>query len=244
MIKLKQFCVGIVFVTHLSLSAIPNLVLLGPPGCGKGTFASILKQHFGYYQISIGDILRSHVRENTGIGKLKVAAKQEGKYLDDTIVFRIIDEQISSCLQNKTLFILDNFPRNVKAFNFVIDLFRRYNLSTKNVKFIRFHTSDRTSFERILNRRVCPNVKCAYSYNLVTKRPKVDGICDRCKSKLIRRPSDTPENTKRRLRLYRENVEPLADKAKLCGFQVIEVNADIPIQQCAERYQALIRAKL
>lgn len=243
MIKLKQLCVGISLVAYLSLSPLPNLVLLGPPGCGKGTLSSFLKQCCGYHQISIGDILRYHARENTAIGLKVKKAKEEKKYLDDAIVFGLIDEQISNCLRTKTLFILDNFPRNIKSFNFIIELFKKYNI-VNNVKFIRFQASDKTSFDRLLNRYVCSNIKCAYSFNLETKPPKVNGICDQCQSKLIRRPGDTPENTARRLGLYRNNVEPLVDTAKSCGFETIEVNVDIPITECQELYKELLRAKL
>lgn len=244
MIKLRYVFIGIIFIIQLSLSAtLPNIILMGPPGCGKGTFAEILKQNYGYYQISIGDILRWHVRKNTKIGKLKEEAKKAGKYLEDAIVFNIIEEQVLGCLKINVPFILDNFPRNVKALNFIVSLFKRLYLEN-NVKFIRFQTSDKTSFARLLGRFVCPKIGCACSFNLISKPPVTDGICDLCKTQLIRRPSDTEENTKRRLGLYRQNVEPLADTAKLFGYPVIEVNADGTVSECEQRYISLIRTEI
>lgn len=229
MIKLKQFCIGLILVFHLTLSALPNLVFMGPPGCGKGTLSAFLVKNYGYRQISIGDILRRHVRENTEIGKIKQQSRKEGRDIPDALALDIVTEPINECLKKNKPFIIDNFPRNLNSFILLIKFFNEKKLNFDNIWFIRFFIPDELSIERICSRRVCNNHQGVISYNLKTNPPKFSGICDSCGSKLTIRDTDNPIRTNQRLLRYKTEVFPFGDLAPLLGFQRFDIDAVDPI---------------
>ncbi len=182
-----------------------NLILLGPPGAGKGTQAKELALRRGLVQLSTGEMLRSAVQAGTETGKQAKAIMEKGDLVPDEVVVRIISERIDQpdC---KAGVILDGFPRNLQQ----ADALDRM-LAEKGKKLdavIELRVDDTKLVERIVGRFTC--AKCGEGYHDRFKRPKVRGVCDVCKStEFTRRPDDNAETVTRRLMVYYRETAPL-----------------------------------
>ena len=196
-----------------------NYILIGPPGSGKGTFSReyITNQH--YCHISPGDILRTHIKNGTALGKTIEAIVSRGDYINDSIVFKIIEDEVTTCALHNIPFIIDGFPRNKSGFVFLDTLLENINVKNNTV-FVYFIIDDTTCIQRISSRLVCFN--CYNIYNTVTQPPLHAMICDQCGHALEKRLGDTQENTLKRLSYYRKTIEPLIDYAKL-SYNVIAI---------------------
>ncbi len=197
-----------------------KLVFLGPPGSGKGTYASRIEERFGWPQISTGDLLREEVKKGSEIGKEAEKYMKEGKLVPDEIVLKLLKERISreDC---KNGFILDGFPRTLaqaEELEKITDIDVVINLVVPKDIIV----------TRLSARRVCKN--CGAVYNLRTLKPKVDGICDKCGGELYQRKDDTPEVIERRFEVYHEQTAPLIDFYRKKGILIdIECNdPDVP----------------
>ncbi|MEM7620415.1 MAG: adenylate kinase [Pseudomonadota bacterium] len=181
------------------------LILLGPPGAGKGTQAKLLEETHGYIQLSTGDMLRAAVTAGTEIGKKAKAVMERGELVSDEIVTGIIAERITQpdC---KNGFILDGFPRTVAQAEALNDLLAKQNLQLDVV--IEMKVDDKLLIDRVVNRYTCLN--CGEGYNTTTKRPAVEGICDKCgHTEFKRRKDDTEETVRGRLVSYHTQTAPL-----------------------------------
>jgi len=180
-----------------------GLILLGPPGAGKGTQAKKLELEFGYKQVSTGDLLRKAVQEGTQIGKMAADYIKKGALVPDDIIIKLVK---GALLQHER-FILDGFPRNISQANMLEDLLSEIHARLQYV--ILLSVSDDEIVRRLLARRVCP--VCGRVYNLLTSPPKNDNICDDCGVPLVKREDDNEETIRNRLKVYREETAPLID---------------------------------
>ncbi len=181
-----------------------RLVLLGPPGAGKGTQAQQLVERFGIPQISTGDILREHVQDGTGLGIQARAYMDRGEYVPDELVVRMVMDRLEQPDADKG-FILDGFPRTVpqaKALEVALAQAER-PLSAV----LKFAITDDMAVRRLSNRWTCP--ACKRTYNLEFKRPVTDQLCDADGVQLERRADDDELTVRRRLAVYRDQTEPL-----------------------------------
>lgn len=222
----------------MSLATAPvlcqqNFVLIGPPGSGKGIFSFFMTQKKGFKQICLGDIIRMHKKSDTEIGRYIAA---NNRFVDDELAYRIIRDEVTSALKAQYHFIIDGFPRNVPAYEFLMGLFADKDISS-TVTFVHFDIDDQTCINRIDSRLVC--FGCSAVFNTSTKVPKQAMICDDCISPLEVRDGDTVAATIKRLAYYREHTEPLLGSAKN-DFKVITVNAKAPVADCVSTYEALI----
>lgn len=195
-----------------------NVVFLGPPGAGKGTYASRLQERFGLLHISTGDLVREEIKNKTEIGKKIKPLYDEGKLVPDEVVFDLLKKRLSrgDC---KNGFILDGFPRNL---NQAKELEKITNIDIV----INIVVPKNLVIEKLSGRRICS--KCGAIYNiheirigdkvLPTLKPKVDGICDKCGGKLYQREDDKPEVIEKRLKEYKKQTEPLIDYYKKKGL--------------------------
>lgn len=179
------------------------IILLGPPGAGKGTVGEKLSEIFGLPLISTGDILRENVKENTVLGQKAKEYMEKGELVPDDIVVSLLMKRIekNDC---KDGFFLDGFPRNVNQAKMLEE-----NLKEDNFKVIYLKADDEFLVERLSNRRICE--KCGAIYHLINIPPKVKGICDRCGGKLIQREDDKEDVVRNRLKVYHKLTAPLLD---------------------------------
>ncbi len=186
-----------------------NLILLGPPGAGKGTQAQKIVEYFHIPQISTGDILRSAVKEGTPLGKEAKAFMDRGQLVPDEVVIGIIDERLRApdC-QNG--FILDGFPRNISQADALQSLLEKMGRSIDHV--LNIEVDSEELVRRLAGRRTCKN--CGAMFHILFQPPKEDGKCDRCGGPLYQRTDDNEETIRTRLREYEKQTSPLIEYYK------------------------------
>ena len=183
-----------------------NLILLGPPGVGKGTQAKLLVERFGIPQISTGDILRAAVKELTPMGVKAKGYMDSGALVPDEVVIGIVEERLAQgdCAQG---FILDGFPRTVAQADALKQVLAGLARSIDHV--ISLSVDKDELLRRLTGRRACP--KCGAVYHIEFAPPKSAGRCDRCATELFQREDDKEETILHRLTVYEEQTAPLID---------------------------------
>jgi len=182
-----------------------NLVLLGPPGAGKGTQAKRLEDALGIIQLSTGDMLRAEVSSGSDIGREADAIMKAGNLVPDALIVGMIGERISKddCRNG---FILDGFPRTVPQAEALDAMLTERSLRIDRV--ISIDVDDEAMVERITGRFTC--AKCGAGYHDSFQKPKVDGVCDVCGStEFTHRADDNAETVRSRLHAYHEQTEPI-----------------------------------
>tara|TARA_Y100000310_G_scaffold94955_1_gene92786 strand:+ start:20568 stop:21194 length:627 start_codon:yes stop_codon:yes gene_type:complete len=187
-----------------------NIVLLGPPGIGKGTAAVKLSKKIKIPHIATGDMLRENVSEKTELGVKAKSFMDKGGLVPDDLVIEMIKERLNrkDC---KDGFILDGFPRTINQADEIAK-------TIKIDKVVNIQADDNVIIDRIGKRRVCS--KCGFIYHLEYIKPNREGICDKCSGDLYGREDDKPEAVKERLKVYREKTEPLINYYKEKGSLV------------------------
>lgn len=189
-----------------------KLILLGAPGAGKGTQAEILSEHLHIPTISTGNIIREALKSGTEMGLKAKEYMDSGRLVPDDVVIGIIRDRLAeSDCQNG--FILDGFPRTIPQ----AEALDRMGIAIDRV--VDIEVADETITRRVSGRRVCPG--CGSTYHLDYKKPKADGVCDRCGDTLVQRKDDQPETVRDRLKVYHDQTEPLKDYYQSCGKLVI-----------------------
>jgi adenylate kinase len=181
-----------------------RLVLLGPPGAGKGTQATQLAERFGIPQISTGDILREHVQENTMLGVKARTLMDRGEYVPDEVVVEMVMDRLAGPDAEKG-FILDGFPRTVPQALALESALAAADRPLSAV--LMFAIADEMAVRRLTARWTCPS--CKRTYNLEFKPPAQEGSCDACGHELERRADDDELTVRRRIEVYREQTAPL-----------------------------------
>jgi adenylate kinase len=190
-----------------------NLILLGPPGAGKGTQAERLVQDFDLPYYATGDILRAAVREGTDLGKEAKEYMDRGDLVPDDLICRVIMERIDSP-EAADGFILDGFPRNVHQAEVLEDALKRRGRELTAA--LQIDVEDSDVIKRLSGRRVCS--KNGHNYHVDFDPPKKAGVCDQDGSKLVQREDDKPETVQHRLDVYRDQTEPLVERYEKQGI--------------------------
>lgn len=214
-----------------------KLVLLGPPGAGKGTQAQVLSKDLSLPHISTGDMLREALKAATPLGLKAKEYMEKGGLVPDEVVIALVKERLLKSDAQKG-FILDGFPRTPEQ---GISLDR--NLGELKMPLdlvLYFKTSLPVIIRRLSGRRVCG--KCGKNFHLTNFKPKVEGICDHCGSPLVQRPDDKEATIENRLKVYESQTAPLIDyyeKKK----NLIEVSGDLDVQDLNIQLMDLFRNK-
>ncbi len=181
-----------------------NLILLGPPGAGKGTQAKLVAEQFGIPQISTGDILRRAVKDGTPLGQEAQAYMERGDLVPDAVVIGIIEERLTQpdCQAG---YILDGFPRTEVQANALAETLGKRGGAIDHV--VNIEVSDEELIPRLTGRRTCK--ECQEPYNVTFNPPQREGVCDKCGGELIQRKDDDEETIRARMGVYREQTAPL-----------------------------------
>ena len=183
-----------------------NIILMGPPGAGKGTQAKILIAKFAIPHISTGDMFREAIKAGTPLGKLAASYINDGHLVPDDVTIGLVKERLSQpdCAKG---YLLDGFPRTIPQAEALEKITEEINRKVEFV--INIDTPKEELVKRICGRRVCK--KCGAPYHVINVKPKVDGVCDICGGELIQRPDDNEEALTTRLDAYNKQTKPLLD---------------------------------
>ncbi len=197
-----------------------NIVILGSPGAGKGTYAKILSDKYNIPRISVGDLFRKAIRDETELGKKIKDYVSRGDLVPDEIVIELVKERLEKedCRNG---FFLDGFPRTIAQAE-AMEKFKKVD------KVLNFVASDSVIMSRLGGRRTCR--ECGAIYHVKEVPPKVEGICDRCGGRLYQRSDETPQAIKNRLRVYREKTKPVIDYFRKKGL-LADIDANYPFEE-------------
>jgi len=214
-----------------------KIVLLGPPGAGKGTQAQVLSKDLQAPHVSTGDMLREALKAATPLGLQAKGYMEKGGLVPDDVVIALVEERLSKSDAGKG-FILDGFPRTPEQAK---SLDRSLEKMKKPLDLVLyFKTSLEIILMRLTGRRVCG--QCGKNYHLKNFKPKAEGICDACGGKLVQRPDDKEETIRQRLKVYEDQTAPLIDYYSRKGL-LQEVSGDLDVKELNAQLMALFKSK-
>ena len=183
-----------------------NIIMLGAPGAGKGTFSAFLEERYSLPHIATGDIFRENIKNNTELGQKAKSYMDQGLLVPDELVVSLVADRLAKddC---KAGFILDGFPRTLVQAEALKETLA--DMGAQIDYALDFECPDDFIIERMAGRRVCKG--CGASYHLVNVPPKQEGICDVCGGELYQREDDAPETVAKRLEVYHKETQPLID---------------------------------
>jgi adenylate kinase len=183
-----------------------NIILLGPPGAGKGTQAKMLVEKYHIPQISTGDILRAAVKEGTQLGKEAKSYMDKGELVPDSVVIGIVEERIQEpdC---KNGYMLDGFPRTVPQATALDEMLQK--LGSKIDHVVSIEVPQEELIKRLTGRRTCR--ECGAGYHVMFDPPKKEGVCDKCGGELYQRDDDNEQTVRSRLQVYDSQTKPLIE---------------------------------
>lgn len=208
------------------------LVLLGPPGAGKGTQAKRLAENLGLPHISTGDILRQNVKLDTDLGRQAKGIMEKGLLVPDDLVAKMLDERFDNP-DIKKGFILDGYPRTLAQAYSLDKILTAKGLAVDLVVYL--DTSDQVIIKRLTGRLVCS--KCGANFHSTNMPPKVKGLCDSCQGSLYQRSDDNEITVRKRLEVYKQEVASLIEyykKAKKLHSLNADLGAEVVLKQIIE----------
>lgn len=212
-----------------------HIILMGPPGAGKGTQAALLASQEGIPHISTGDIFRANMKQGTPLGKLAKEYVDAGKYVPDDVTNGMVKDRLAQddC---KKGFILDGYPRTVDQAKVLGGMLADLGLELDAV--IQIEVPDELLVERAVGRRVCRS--CGATYHVEFNPPKVEGVCDKCGGELYQRSDDEADKVKFRLSLYHTETAPVLEFYRLQG-RVKAVDGDQPMEKVTRAIKEAVK---
>ncbi len=202
-----------------------RLILLGPPGAGKGTQAEKIIEEFGIPHISTGDMFRGAIAQGTELGMQAKSFMDKGQLVPDDVTIGIVRERLKQ-EDTKNGFLLDGFPRTVPQADALGEILDSLGVNLDAV--IEIEADDEAIVKRLTQRRVCR--ECGALYHLTNKPPREDGRCSVCGGEVYQRSDDTPETVRKRLEVYKSQTAPLIEYYDRKGL-LLKVDGDKPIDE-------------
>ena len=198
-----------------------KLLIMGPPGAGKGTQAANIVSEYGVCHISTGDMFRSAIKNGTEMGKLAQKYMENGELVPDSVTVGIVKERLAQTDCREKGFLLDGFHRNLDQAHSLDTILEElgYNLDAV----INVGVDNEILINRIIGRRICR--KCGATYHIEFNKPKTEGVCNECGGELYIRNDDTRETAENRLSIYSSQTQPLLDFYAARGL-LVEINGD------------------
>jgi len=190
-----------------------RLILVGPPGAGKGTQAVQLAKHFKIPHISTGDIFRANLKDGTELGKQAQSFMDRGELVPDSVTNEMVRERLGNSDVGNG-FLLDGFPRNTNQAEVLDGILKAKNMPLDAVLELKIDHAE--IIKRLSGRRTCRG--CGASSHIEFEKPKVAGVCDKCQGELYQREDDKEEVVSRRLEIYSEQTEPIISFYKSAGL--------------------------
>jgi adenylate kinase len=207
-----------------------NVIIIGPPGAGKGTQAAVVAGVCGMRHLSSGDLLRESARKGEELGLKAQEFMSSGELVPDNLMIELVVKEVARLAETGSGALLDGFPRTIEQARALLDSFVGNNIRLDKVIFLK--ASDEIVVERLCGRMVCPD--CGAVYHIKLHSPAVAGRCDVCSnSELVVRADDREDVILQRLRVYRENTEPVLSFFRKRGF-VFEVDSDRQSEEVSE----------
>lgn len=202
-----------------------KLILLGPPGAGKGTQATSIVKEFDIVHISTGDIFRKNIKEETELGKKVKEYLSEGKLVPDSLTIDLVEDRLNQedC---KDSFLLDGFPRTLAQAEALTKYMDKRNQEIDKV--INIEVDKDKLVTRLAGRRVCKN--CGETYHIEGKPTKIEGVCDSCNGEVIQREDDKPETVIKRVEVYEKQTQPLVKYYTDLG-KIFTVDGSLSIEE-------------
>jgi adenylate kinase len=211
-----------------------RIVLLGPPGSGKGTQASALERRRGIPQIASGDLLRANVRDNTELGRKAKPYMDRGELVPDDLILDMMADRLAQPDAQRG-YLLDGFPRTVKQAEALDERLRALGQELDAVVYLQVPEAE--ILRRLGGRRTCP--QCNAIYHLDTMAPKRPGICDKCGAGLVQRDDEKPEVVRKRLEVYSVQTQPLLEYYRARGL-LSEVDGMIGVDNVIREIEAIV----
>lgn len=208
-----------------------NFIFLGPPGAGKGSLAVKVAQDYKIPHISTGDIFRAAIKNQTELGKKVKAIIDGGGLVSDDITCALVKERLAEA-DCKNGFILDGFPRTIPQADALAEF-------CPDVVCVNFVIDEDVVINRLSTRRVCK--KCGANFNILTKSPKTEGVCDECGGELYQRDDDKSESIMHRMEVYREQTEPLIAYYRGKG-KLTDIDGAIQTEELLGKFKELFKA--
>lgn len=202
-----------------------NLILLGPPGAGKGTQAAKIIEKYNIPHISTGDIFRKNIKEGTKLGKKAQEYMDKGELVPDSLVIEIATDRLTEddCENG---FLLDGFPRTVEQAVALDAFLGQHGKKIDHV--LDIDVPKEELMTRLIGRRVCKN--CGATYHVTNMPPKAEGICDKCEGELMQRADDTESTVENRIEVYNKQTKPLLDYYDRLG-NIAHLNGTIGLEE-------------
>jgi adenylate kinase len=223
------------------LSTKQVFIFLGAPGVGKGALSSLCVEKLAWKELSTGNECRKHRSEGTKIGQEIDFAIKSGKLVSDDVIIDMVAGWVEENISLTTAVILDGFPRTVPQAQGLIDLLGHEGFGSLRLHIFQLVLSDEKIVERLSSRMMCTNKACQAVYSTMSDefKPKVEGVCNLCGSKLIRRDDDNPDTIRERLRTYHYHAQALLDFYEKAGYKTKIIDADKPAGQVFENFVSL-----